>query len=54
MNPNRLDPRKAEDFLADAERYERWADRTRWNAEVSMNFRRLAAEARARAVARGG
>jgi hypothetical protein len=51
MPSNRLDPRPAADWLADAQRYEQWAARTDWNKEVSARFRRLAAEARARAEA---
>lgn len=54
MSSNRLDPRTAEELLVDAERYERWAGRTRWNTEVSNSFRQLAEDARARAAARGG
>jgi hypothetical protein len=52
MDPNRLNLRSEADLIADAERYERWAARTRWNEEISANFRRLAEEARARAVVR--
>jgi len=50
MPPNALDPRTAAELLADAERYQRWAERTQWNAEISGNFRRLAEEARQRAA----
>lgn len=49
MEPPRFDNRSDDELLADAERYERWAARTRWNEEVSANFRRLAEEARAKA-----
>lgn len=49
MKPLRIDPRSAEELLADAARYERWAARTRWNEEISENFKRLAEEARAKA-----
>jgi hypothetical protein len=49
MKPIRIDPRSLEELLADAERYERWAARVKWNAEVSANFRRLAEETRAQA-----
>ena len=43
------DPRTAGELLADAERYERWAERTRWNERISADFRRLAHEARSKA-----
>lgn len=49
MKPISIDPRSFDELLADAERYERWAARMKWNEEVSANFRRLAEEARARA-----
>jgi hypothetical protein len=49
MKPLRIDPRSVEELLADAERYERWAMRTRWNEAISENFHRLAEDARARA-----
>jgi hypothetical protein len=52
MASNRIEPRIAEDWLADAARYEAWALRTRWNEELSGKFLRLAAEARAQAAAR--
>lgn len=52
MPANRLDPRPAAELLADAERYELWAERTRWNPQISEKFARLAAEARARAAAK--
>ncbi len=54
MSKNRLDQRTAEELLADAERYERWAARTGWSSEVSASFRQLAADARARAASRDG
>jgi len=52
MASHHLDPRTVEELLDDAERYDRWAKRTDWNVEVSAKFRRLAADTRARAVAR--
>jgi hypothetical protein len=52
MASHHLDPRTVEELLDDAERYDRWATRTNWNTEVSAKFRRLAADTRARAVAR--
>lgn len=54
MSKDRLDQRTAEELLADAERYERWATRTGWNSEVSASFSQLAANARARAACRNG
>jgi hypothetical protein len=39
----------AQDDLADAERFELWAARCVGNERISESFRRLAAEARARA-----
>jgi hypothetical protein len=52
MASHHLDRRTVEELLDDAERYDRWATRTDWNAEVSAKFRRLAADTRARAGAR--
>jgi hypothetical protein len=52
MASHNLDPRTVEELLDDAERYDRWAVRTNGNTEVSAKFRRLAADTRARAVAR--
>lgn len=49
MDPFRLDPRSREEMLADAERYERWAERTRLSPEISVRFARLATSARMRA-----
>ncbi|MGZ3172066.1 MAG: hypothetical protein ACXWJC_03140 [Croceibacterium sp.] len=54
MSKNRLDQRTAEELLADAERYERWAMRTGWNSEVSTSFSQLAADARAKAACCNG
>lgn len=51
MPANRLPPRTAAEWLADAERYEAWAARIIWNEELSGKFRRLAADARANAAA---
>jgi hypothetical protein len=50
MGSFRLDLHSAQDLLADAERYERWAERTKSTPEISERFSRLAAEARARAL----
>lgn len=52
MEPHSFDPRSVDELLADAERYECWAARVQWNGEISANFRRLAEEARARALGR--
>ena len=51
MPSNCLSPRTAAEWLADAERYEAWAARTAWNEELSGKFRRLGADARAKAAA---
>lgn len=50
MMSNCFQPRTAEDWLADAERYEAWAARIVWNDELSGKFRRLGADARAKAA----
>jgi len=50
MSSNPLDTPPADELIADAERYERWAERTRWNERISTDFRRLADEARLRAA----
>jgi hypothetical protein len=52
VHRNSLASRTAAEWLADAERYERWAERTRWNQEISANFRQLAEQARAKAAGR--
>ncbi len=44
-----FDGRSAADWVAQAERYERMAEQFQANAELSGNFRRLAADARERA-----
>jgi hypothetical protein len=49
MASHPLNSRSSAELLADAERYDRWAERTRWNEQISDNFHRLALEARLRA-----
>lgn len=48
--PSLLDIRTAADHLADAAHFESWADRVRPNEGLSAAFRRLARDARTRAL----
>jgi len=50
MSSNTLSCRPVSELLADAERYDRWAELTRWNERLSAEFRRLAQSARSRAT----
>jgi len=54
MSSNSLGRRPVSELLADAERYERWAELTRWNERLSAEFRRLAQAARLRASLKKG
>jgi hypothetical protein len=49
--PSLLDTRTAADYLADAEHFEKWADRVRDNTGLGAAFRRLAHDARTKALA---
>jgi hypothetical protein len=52
--PSLLDTRTAADHLAEADRFDEWADRVRDNQGLGAAFRRLADDARIRATAHGG
>lgn len=52
--PSLLDTRTTADYLADAEHFEKWADRVSDNEGLGAAFRRLANDARIRAIATGG
>ena len=49
--PSLLDTRTAADYLADAEHFDKWADRVQDNEGLGAAFRRLASDARIRASA---
>lgn len=44
--PLTFDPRTEEEHLADAERFDLWAERAAVNGRVSKSFRELAAQSR--------
>jgi hypothetical protein len=50
--PSLLDTRTAADDLADADHFDKWADRVRDNEGLGAAFRRLARDARSRAITR--